>query len=118
MTFAGTRVRLNQGAASADHAKAGVRASRTTKAASRATGLRHNRNPLVRNLHPLFPNRATNRENPLQDRYNILCIHRQGCPTGCPQPLVGPWANYWTLPTEFTIFLAVASKAGSFKSIS
>ena len=53
--FAGTCVWLNQGAASAEHVKAGMRANRSAKAASRATGLPHNRNPLVKNLHPSSP---------------------------------------------------------------
>ena len=55
MTFASTRVWLNQGAASTEHFKAGVRANRSTKAASRATCLPYNRNPFVEDPHPSSP---------------------------------------------------------------
>ena len=55
VTFARTCVWLNQGAASAEHFKAGVRTNRSTKAASRATCLPYNRNPFVKAPHPSSP---------------------------------------------------------------
>ena len=53
--FARTCVWLNQGAASAEHLKAGVRTNRSTKAASRVMCLPYNRNPFVEDPHPSFP---------------------------------------------------------------
>jgi hypothetical protein len=75
--FANTRVRLNQGAASTEHVKAGVRANRSTKAASRATSLPHNRSPSVRNLHPLSPSARQLGRRSLQGRYTTLCVGKQ-----------------------------------------
>ena len=78
MTFASTRVWLNQGAASTEHVKAGVRANRSAEAATRATGLAYNRNPFVEDPHPSPPHRPTTPErNYTQSGYNTLRDGRQ-----------------------------------------
>ena len=76
MTFASTCVWLNQGAASTEHVKAGVRAYRFAKAASRATGPPYNRNPFVEDPHPSSP-RPKTRRNCTHNRYNTLPVGRQ-----------------------------------------
>jgi hypothetical protein len=77
VTFARTCVWLNQGAASAEHFKAGVRANRSTKAASRAMCLPYNRNPLVEDPHPSSPTARKLGRHCIQSGYNTLRDGRQ-----------------------------------------
>ena len=77
MTFASARVCLNQGTASTEHFKAGVRANRTTHAASRAMCLSYNRYPFVEDPHPSPPTTRKLGRNFTQSGYNTLRDGRQ-----------------------------------------